>query len=53
MLKKPTSIDIDKREIVTMEQVEKADRLWDNPEMVMRLIDLMFLNQDTGKDIPS
>ena len=39
---------------VTEEMFQEADRLWDNPRMIMNLIDLLFLLDDPDKkQIPS
>lgn len=39
---------------VTDEMIQEADRLWENPRMIMNLIDLLFLWDDPDKkQIPS
>ena len=39
---------------VTEEMIQEADRLWENPRMIMNLIDLIFLWDDEDrKQIPS
>ena len=39
---------------VTEEMIQEADRLWENPRMVLNLIDLLFLFDDPDKkQIPS
>lgn len=38
---------------VTDEQVKEANRLENNPEMMLRLIDLLFLGREDKRDIPS
>ena len=37
---------------VTEDLIQEADRLWENPQMIMNLIDLLFL-WDDKKTIPS
>ncbi len=37
---------------VTEDLIQEADRLWENPRMIMNLIDLLFL-WDDKKQIPS
>ena len=39
---------------VTEDLIQEADRLWENPQMIMNLIDLLFLWDDPEKkQIPS
>lgn len=39
---------------VTEEMIQEADRLWENPQKIMNLIDLLFLWDDPDKkQIPS
>lgn len=39
---------------VTEDLIQEADRLWENPRMIMNLIDLLFLWDDPDKkQIPS
>ena len=39
---------------VTEDLIQEADRLWENPRMIMNLIDLLFLLDDPDKkQIPS
>ena len=38
---------------VSEEQIQEAEQLWTNPQMILRLIDLMFLNEDESKRILS
>lgn len=39
---------------VAEEMIQEADRLWENPRMIMNLIDLLFLLDDPDKkQIPS
>lgn len=39
---------------VAEDLIQEADRLWENPRMVMNLIDLLFLFDDPDKkQIPS
>ena len=39
---------------VTEDLIQEADRLWENPQMVLNLIDLLFLFDDPDKkQIPS
>lgn len=38
---------------VTEDQIQEAKQLWQDPQMILRLIDLMFLNEDESKRIPS
>lgn len=38
---------------VTDEQVKEANRLENNPEIMLRLIDLLFLGREDKRDIPS
>lgn len=35
--------------LVTEEMIQEADRLWENPRMIMNLIDLLFLWDDPDK----
>lgn len=34
---------------VSDEQIREADRFWEDPEKIMRLIDLLFLWEDPDK----
>lgn len=36
-----------------MTDQEKVERFWENPENIMRLVDLLFLFEDEKKIIPS
>lgn len=36
-----------------MTDQEKVERFWENPENIMRLVDLLFLFDDNKKNIPS
>lgn len=38
---------------VSEEQIQEAEQFWTNPQMILRLIDLMFLNEDESKRILS
>lgn len=38
---------------VTEEQIRETDRFWDDPKRVLALIDLLFLDEDRKKIIPS
>ena len=38
---------------VPEEQIQEAEKFWANPQMILRLIDLMFLNEDESKRILS
>lgn len=40
-------------DFVTPEMKKEAKRLEDDPEAILRLIDLIFLFQDSGETIPS
>ena len=35
------------------ELIRETDRFWEDPEKIMRLIDLLFLWEDNKKNIPS
>lgn len=48
-----TSRYIDCDKVVTNEHKKKAEDLWNNPDKVMQLIDLLFLSRDEDKVIPS
>ena len=44
----------EKEEIqVTEEQIREVENFWDDPKRVLALIDLMFLEEDRKKIIPS
>lgn len=36
-----------------MTDQEKVEKFWENPENIMRLVDLLFLFDDNKKNIPS
>ena len=38
---------------VTEEQIRETENFWDDPKRVLALIDLMFLDEDRKKIIPS
>ena len=38
---------------VPEELIRETDRFWEDPEKIMRLIDLLFLWEDNKKNIPS
>ena len=38
---------------VTDEQIRETENFWDDPKRVLALIDLMFLDEDRKKIIPS
>lgn len=35
------------------EQIQEADRLENNPRLMLALIDLLFMDYDSGKVVPS
>lgn len=44
----------EKEEIqVTEEQIRETENFWDDPKRVLALIDLLFLDEDRAKIIPS
>lgn len=51
MKRNPTE-DISSRDCVNIQEPDKR-RLQDDPELMMALIDLLFMNQDYGTTIPS
>lgn len=38
---------------VSEDLIQEADHLWENPRMIMNLIDLLFLWEEDKKTIPS
>lgn len=38
---------------ISEEDIQEAKRLEDNPELILRLIDLLFLGYENGKEMPS
>lgn len=38
---------------VTEDQIRKVEKFWEDPENIMRLLDLLFLCEDQEKKIPS
>ena len=38
---------------VTEEQIREVEHFWDDPKRVLALIDLLFLDEDRKKIIPS
>ena len=38
---------------VAEDLIQEADHLWENPRMIMNLIDLLFLWEEDKKTIPS
>lgn len=48
-------IDMEEKEQsqVSEDLIQEADHLWENPRMIMNLIDLLFLWEEDKKTIPS
>ena len=48
-------IDMEEKEQsqVSEDLIQEADHLWENPRMIMNLIDLLFLWEEDKKIIPS
>lgn len=38
---------------IPQEMIQEAERFWDNPQNILHLIDLLFLNEDESKQICS
>lgn len=38
---------------ISDEMVKEADRLENNPQLMLALIDLLFMDKDSGNDLPS
>lgn len=38
---------------VTEEQIRETENFWEDPQKVMYLVDLLFLDEDRNKIIPS
>ena len=49
----PTYIDMQESVNISQEDVREAEQIYNDPEKILALIDLMFMYEDNRKVIPS